>query len=197
MVDFLDGALTPIRLEEFTELSQNPLASTILKVFRSLLLLDQRQTEKKWFSDFERKSAKPDQMITKPDQMITKPDQMITTPDQSTLDLDPSYRLSFLYILYWLLTPLRELNILFKFAETILVRVRSDYFTEEQLKEIVESSMFPGNLDPSGGGPQIPGISIQSDYDNDRRNMMVKQNRVTRSGLLAVTLQDDGIRWFI
>lgn len=104
-------------------------------------------------------------------------------------------KLSFLYILYWLLTPLRELNILFKFAETILDR--SDYFTEEQLKEIVESSMFPGNLDPSGAGPQIPGISIQSDYDNDRRSMVVKQNRVARSGLLDVTLQDDGIRWFI
>ena len=57
--------------------------------------------------------------------------------------------------------------------------------------------MFPGNLDPSGGGPQIPGKSIQSDFDNDRRVMVMKQNKVARSGLLAVILKDDGIRWFI
>jgi hypothetical protein len=168
MLDFLDGAITPIRLEELIELSQNPLAITILKVFRSLLLVDKTQSPKRWFGDHP--------------------------PDKKTIEFDPTYRLSFLYILYWLLTPLRELNVLFKFAETVLDP--KIYFGEPPTK-LVESSMFPGNLDPSGGGPQIPGISIQSDFDNDRRVMVMKQNKVARSGLLAVTLQDDGIRWFI
>ena len=75
MLKFLDGAITPVRLEEFTELSQNPLAITILKVFRSLLLVD--KTNQNWFSEHpsDSKTIKSD-----------------PPSDSKTIKSDPTYR---------------------------------------------------------------------------------------------------------
>jgi hypothetical protein len=166
MADFLNGALLPVRLDELTNLSNNPLAITFLKVFRSLLVLpDINQTHGIWFSG----------------------------PGLDPNTNDPTSRLSFLYILYWLLTPLRELNVLFTFATT-----RLDPRSYQLIMTlVVPSSLFPGNLDLTGAGPQTTGISIQSDFDNDNRNMIIKQSKVARSGQLAATLNSDGIGWFI
>lgn len=108
------------------------------------------------------------------------------------VEKDPSGRLSFIYTSWWVLTSDRELNILFEFALNITDRTKFDIPADVK---VIPAAVFPGNLEST---PRTTATStIDLDYENDKRRIKIKEERLNIPGQLEKVLIQDGVRWLI
>ena len=168
ITDFIHKTLTPIRIEEISNLSQYPSAANCLISFRSLRAF---KNVGEW-------------------------DLYNYLNYNETIKKDRS-RLGFLYVCWWSLSPQPELGILFgkvfKWFETGIIENKYGISGSEQLK-INPFSMFPGSLERSIGSSVSV---IDMDYENDIRRFNIKESRLQKPGELEKVLNSDGVRWLI
>jgi hypothetical protein len=171
IVDYLQQSIKSIRLDEMQNISENPTAANSLVVLRSL-------------------RAKQD-MLNVP----APANQLIDT--QWYMKNDPTGRLGFMFNCWWALTTERELNILFKFAHDIIYVLPPISPDPYGLGTgVIPAAVFPGNLDSSSVLENSKSL-IDLDYENDKRRIRIKEEKLKRFGELEKVLISEGGRWFI
>ena len=104
-----------------------------------------------------------------------------------------SNRLGFIYTSWWVLTSERELNILFQFA--LDITEDTTIFGIPDRNIIIPAAVFPGNLEST---PRTTATStIDLDYENDKRRIKIKEERLNIPGQLEKVLIQDGVKWLI
>jgi hypothetical protein len=176
MIDYLQKTIRSIRLDEMQNISEKPTAANSVVLFRSL-------------------RAMTDGLI--------KPVPATKLLDPTwTPDGDLTGRLGYMFNCLWVLSAERELNTLFKFAYDVIYASNpavDPYGLGSQSLgglKVIPAAVFPGSLDSSSALENSKSL-IDLDFENDKRRIKIKEEKMKRSGELEKVMMNEGGRRLI
>jgi hypothetical protein len=160
---FLGNSIIPQREKELSDLSKYPTAASALIAFRSLRVVH-IQSDK-----------------------VNKQQVIWNVSNDST------GRLDYMYIIWWLLTPEKELNILFDFILQYSAIAENNPLKKN--KDINPAAMFPGNFESVGSYSSSSNIRIF--LDSEKRRLKIKLDSLKNPGDFKKVLSVDNVGYEI
>jgi hypothetical protein len=160
---FLGNSIIPQREKELSDLSKYPTAASALIAFRSLRVVH-IQSDK-----------------------VNKQQVIWNVSNDST------GRLDYMYIIWWLLTPEKELNILFDFILQYSAIAENNPLKKN--KDINPAAMFPGNFESVGSYSSSSNIRIF--LDSEKRRLKIKLDSLKNPGDFKKVLLVDNVGYEI